>query len=251
MVQKAIYSLSLCLIGLICFPACALCAQDPAELTRYYRAVAVLQRIDKLAKLENELIPSSIYDQDETESLIHHPDTLYVYQVVADELAQLEDHFPKAKLFGAYARLALGETLQGVELLLDYVGETSDTSNWHYGLIAEKLAGLEDWTSLYIICLEWEEKNNECVQSRATYEWQALMQMGRHEAALLALAKNENCLDWKFPVFTAMSTYSLGQHQQAKKILLDGKKKYPQYAQQMLNLWYKTSPPELQNILGE
>lgn len=226
-------------------------AQGSADLNRYYRAVAVLQSLDKGARQEKEVIPQEIYSQDETESLIHHPDELYVYKVVAAELAGLDQEIPRAKLFEAYARLALGQTLQGAQLLMDYVADAEEGEDRHYLLIVENLATLEDWTSVYIICLEWEEKRSECSQVRALYEWKALTELKRHETALHSLSRSESCLDWKFPVYEAMSTYSLGQKKQAKQILVESKKKFPERTRQIANLWYKMAPSKMQSLLDE
>ena len=226
-------------------------AQGSADLNRYYRAVAVLQSLDKGAAKEKEVIPQEVYSQDETESLIHHPDELYVYKVVAAELASLDKDIPRAKLFEAYARLGLGQTLQGAQLLMDYVAEAEESEDRHYLLIVENLAALEDWTAVYIICLEWEEKKSDCLQVRALYEWKALTELKRHETALLALARNENCLGWKFPVYEAMSTYSTGQKKNAKKILTESKKKFPEHTRQIANLWYKMAPSKMQSLLDE
>lgn len=226
-------------------------AQSEADLNRYYRAVAVLQTINEDAKQEKEEIPRAVFTQDETESLIHHADELYVYKVVADELSGLEQHIPRARLFGAYARLALGQRLEGTRLLMDYVTDIEEVVDRHYVMIVENLAALEDWTSVYIICLEWEEKKSQCSQIRTLYAWKALTELKRHEAALQMLARNETCLGWKLPVYEAISTYSLGKAAQARQVLADGKKKYPQETGQIANLWYKMAPSTMRSILGE
>lgn len=240
---------------LIMFGLCALPVQDlaakEADITRYYQAVAVLQSINKGAALESEEIPRGIYRLDETESLIHHADEQFVYQVVADELVQLQSVSPKVKLFEAHARLALGQKETATKLLMDYVAESEVADDRHYGMIVENLSDLKDWISLYIICLEWEEKKDICMENRALFEWEALTKLGRHEAALRSLARSEDCLGWKFPVYEAMSLYKQGKKQYAQTALRNAQKKYPDQAGQITNLWYKVAPSEGQSLLGE
>ncbi len=205
-------------------------------LESYYRAVYLLQRLGGPAAEEAEAVPGRVPYLDETESLAHHPDTIQVLQRAAEELAAAEGLRPKAPLFEAYARLALGERERAAQLLTRYVAVNSYEAR-HYALLCETLYSLSDYSSLLLICREWAERDAACREERAYYLWAALHNRGRYADAARSAAEGRACLGWRAEVYGAKSLFEAGDAGQAEKLVSELQVRFPEEARQIARLW--------------
>lgn len=209
----------------------------------YYRAVYVLQSMGGLAAQERESIPSRVKYADATESLLHHPDKIMVLQTVADELSGAGRTRPRAALFEAYARLALGEKERAAALLMRHVVE-SEYDPAHYALLCECLYALSDDTSLLLICREWEEREPACREERTRLLWTALFNLGRLADAEEFAAKEEPCLGWQAGVYAAKAALEQAGEDAAELRLQGALRRYPQQGALALRLWERIKDKE-------
>jgi hypothetical protein len=214
----------------------ARCPSESAAATRYYRAVYVLQSLGGPAAAEPENIPGPTSYADETESLLHHPDKIMVLRGVAEALSNAGQNFPKAPLFEAYARLALGERDRAASLLMRYVAE-NDYSPGHYALLCECLYGLFDYTSLLLICREWEERDSTCRNDRSRYLWAALYNLGRYADAEDFMRTKFACLEWQAGVYAAKAALGAGSHGEAENWLTRSLELFPGRSLSIRRLW--------------
>ena len=224
------------LMGSALYSRLALKPRNEVAQEEYYRAVYVLQSLGGPAAEEEEVIPPRVPYLDETESLLHHPDKILVLQQVADMLAAADGSRPRAPLFEAYARLALGERERAAALLTRYVIE-SEYSARHYSLLCENLYSLQDNTSLLLICREWAERDSICLENRAYYLWAVLHNLGRHADAARSAEKDAGCLGWRAGVYAAKSRHALGEAAQAEQLVQKTVARFPNDGLQIRRLW--------------
>jgi tetratricopeptide (TPR) repeat protein len=210
---------------------------------RYYRAVYVLQRIGGPAAAETEAIPRHVALADETESLLHHSDKILVLRRIADTLAETGQSRPKAPLFEAHARLALGERRRAANLLLRYVAENGYVPG-HYSLLCESLYALSDFLSLLLICREWEERDPGCREDRSRYLWAALYTLGRYADAEASMQKEEACLGWRAGVYAAKAALAAGNPGKAEKHLEQSLERFPDRNLSIRRLWEQMKDKE-------
>jgi len=208
--------------------------QQPED--SYYRAVYVLQRLGGPAAFEQEPVPARVPYQDATESLLHHPDTIQVLWRLAADLAAAHRDRPKAPLFEAYARLALGEREQAAALLTRYVVENEYQAR-HYALLCENLYALGDFISLLLISREWAGRDVSCREDQSYYLWAALHNLGRYADAVRSVQGQEDCLGWRAGVYAAKSLLEDGHGDQAESlVILTGQRFFDQVLQ-IRRLW--------------
>jgi len=207
--------------------------QQPID--SYYKAIYVLQRLSGPAAQERENVPARVPYLDETGSLLHHPDTIQVLQRVAADLAAIGRSRPKAPLFEAHARLALGEREHAVLLLTRYVVENEYQAR-HYALLCENLHALEDYTALLLISREWAVRDASCREDRAYYLWAALHNLGRYADAVRSL-QEQPCLGWRAGVYEAKSLLAQGYDDQAEKLIMTTGQRFPGNLPQIRRLW--------------
>ena len=203
---------------------------------RYYRAVFVLQSLGGPAAGEREDIPGRVPYTDATESLLHHPDKIFVLGHVAEELAQVRADVPRAALFEAYARLGLGDRHEAARLLTDYVVE-SDYDAGHYSLLCRLLHEQGDYPSLLLICREWLERDAACRADRILFTWAALHNLGRYSQAADYMLAEGQCLGWRARVHAARSVLALSGERAAGQTLEAALNSYADDAPQILRLW--------------
>lgn len=203
---------------------------------RYYQAVFVLQSLGGPAASEPEDIPRRVPYADAAESLLHHPDKIFVLSHVAEELAAVSQEAPKAPLFEAYARLGLGDRREAARLLADYVVE-SDYSAKHYALLSRILHELGDSSSLLLICREWRERDPSCHGERIRFTWMALYNLGRYAQAADYMRAEGACLGWQAQVYEAKSVLASGEAHEAGQVLDAALKRYAGESTQILRLW--------------
>ena len=202
----------------------------------YYRAVYVLQRLGGPAAFEQENVPARVRYLDATESLLHHPDTIQVLRRVAADLAAVGRSRPKAPLFEAHARLALGEREYAAALLTRYVVENEYKAR-HYALLCENLYALGDYISLLLISREWAARDSSCREDRAYYLWAALHNLGRYADAARSVQGQEDCLGWRAGVYEAKSLLAAGHINQAESLVILTVQRFPGHALQIRRLW--------------
>ncbi len=203
---------------------------------RYYRAVYVLQRMDPSAALEPANIPAQVIRTDDTESLLHHPDKLFVLRELAADLSSFAGVMPDAPLFEAYARRALGEPREAAGLLSRYVFETPYQAR-HYELLCEMLLESADYASLLLICGEWRERDPVCLPRRAVYAWAARYGLGRYAEAAQAIQNAISCIGWEGKVYAARALAADGREDAAKALLGEVRRDFPDQQEAALRLW--------------
>lgn len=203
---------------------------------RYFRAVFVLQSLGGPAAAEKENIPVRVPYADATESLLHHPDKIFVLGRVAEELAFLRAEEPKAALFESYARLGLGDRREAARLLAAYVVE-SEYNAGHYALLCRTLHELGDYSSLLLICREWFERDPSCRGDRLRLTWTALHNMERYGQAKAYMQGEGACLGWQAQVYAAKSALAAGEKHEADAALETVLERYADDAMLIHRLW--------------
>ena len=210
---------------------------------RYYRAVFVLQSLGGPAARERVDIPRRVPYADATESLLHHPDKIFVLGHVAEELAQVRRDVPKAVLFEAYARLGLGERSEAARLLEEYVVE-SDYNADHYALLCEMLYDLGDYSSLLMLSREWRERDPSCRGDRTHFAWAALHNLERYAQAAEYMRTKGECLGWQAGVYAAKSVLALSGEREAGLAIDALVKRHADDAPQILRFWKQIKDKE-------
>ena len=211
-------------------------ASREVPLERYYRAVFVLQSLGGPASAESERIPPRIPYSDAAESLLHHPDKIFVLRHVADELAAVRAEAPKAKLFEAYARLGLGERGEAVRLLSAYV-VGNDYNNNHYALLSHAFYELGDYSSLLLICSEWRERDPSCRRDRLVFTWSALYRLERYAQAREFMLAEGTCLGWVAHIYAAKAALAMGEEREAGLVFEELLAGHAGEAAQIRRLW--------------
>jgi hypothetical protein len=192
--------------------------RDAEAADRYLRAVYILQSLGGPAAEEKESIPSRIVYSDESEDLLHHSDKILVLQRSAEELAALGGIVPRAGLFEAYARMALGEHATAARLLSRHVAENAYRPA-DYALLCDNLAASADYVSLLLFCREWREKDPSCNRVRARYTLAALYKTGGCESVTAAARAESACLGWESEVYAAGAALACGDDESARRLL--------------------------------
>lgn len=202
----------------------------------YHKAVYVLQQMGGPAAEEQEAVPPGLAYLDAAESLLHHPDKIFALRRLAEDFAAAGPLRPKAPLFEAYARLALGERGRAAALLTRYVAENEYKAR-HYALLCETLCSLSEHTSLLLICREWAERDPGCLENRAYYLWTALHKLGRYPDAAKSVEGAEGCLGWRAGVYAATSLFAFGQKEKAESLVNRTADRFPERTSQIRRLW--------------
>jgi len=155
---------------------------------------------------------------------------------IAADLAAAGRSYPKAPLFEAYARLALGEREHAAALLTRYVVENEYQAR-HYALLCENLYVLGDYISLLLISREWAARDSSCWEDRAYYLWAALHNMGRYADAARSVQGQEDCLGWRAGVYEAKSLLADGHIDQAESLVIRTEQRFPDQVLQIHRLW--------------
>ena len=193
-------------------------SQEPPQ-DRFLRAVYVLQMLGGPAAAEDITIPKRLKSSDATESLLHHPDRLFVLRSLAAELAALrEEHIPEAALFEVYARVDLGEVDKARNLLSAYVAEHPYQAR-QYALLCSLLEQLRDYSGLLLICAEWRGHDAACRADRLTYTWMALCKLGRFLEARDLMLRDGDCLEWRRFLYAARAAQAAGKKDEAVKLV--------------------------------
>lgn len=224
---------------------CCRVASSPETVphARYYRAVHILQHISPLAAEEPEAIPMRVVYDDATESMLHHTDKILVLKRVANDLASYRSEMPKAALYEAYARLALGDRKQAAYILTRFVVESPYEAR-HYALLCENLYKQGDAASLLLMCREWEERDKSPRKDRARYLWAALYNLGRYGDARESLLQHGECLGWRAHVYSAKTALALGKPDEAEKFMKEALGTYSAKSLHIQRLWDKLKPSD-------
>lgn len=213
--------------------------------TRYLRAVYVLKSLGGPASAEPDKTPARIVYDDDTESLLHHPDKILVLGRLADDLAACGPAYPRAGLFEAYARLGTGDKQAAADLLMRHV-VMNDYNAAHYALLCRTLYETEDFTSLLIICREWAERDPACRDDRARYVFSALFALKRFADAEKSMRDAEPCLGWQAVPHAARAALAAGNPARAGQLVREGISRYPGAEMALKRLWER-----LQNTLAD
>ena len=203
---------------------------------QYLRAVFVLQSMGGPASSEPETIPARIERMDETESLLRHPDRILVLRRIADDLEEVRPTMPKAALFEAYARIALGQRGRAAALLNAYVVDAPYNAA-HYALLCDLLHGEGEDSALLMIVKEWQERDRACRDDRARYAWTALYNLGRYAESEETARRQSACLGWRASVLRAKSLMAEEREEEAAELLDAAIERYPNEALHIRRLW--------------
>ena len=221
-------------------------APDSFEHERFFRAAFILKSLDSNARNHALVIPARAIQTDATESLLHHPDRIFVLRTLASELAAVQRAVPQTILYEAFARLALGEKQLGAELLARYVGETEYDAA-QYRLLCRTLSEVKDYSTLHIICREWTERADRTgpqkgdAAERASLGWEAMHGLGRYAEARHYVLKEKKHLGWRAYVFAAQSTLAQGDEAGARQLITEAISAHKNYETEILRLWENLS----------
>lgn len=208
------------------------------EEIAFYSAVCAVQAHVPDAAKEKMDIPAKIRRADETETLCSHPDTFFVLQHAAETLSSLRGFNPKARLFEAYARLNTGDIGNAKEVLSDYLAD-APYNRAHYSILSQLLSKTQDFLSLYIIALEWEEKDASCDEERLKYLWESLFHLGRYSKASEEMEKRKACAPWMAAILAARSDMETGGVLAAEAAVAQVLDAYPNKKNEIAVLWSK------------
>lgn len=203
---------------------------------RFLRAAYVLQHIEPNAAAEKLEFPPAVARDDTVNGLLHHTDKVFVLQHLAQELEACTTTSPQASLFAAYARLALGQQGEAARLLNQYVAEAPYNPN-HYALLCEALYNAGDYALLYVTCLEWAERAEDCRKDRALYLWRALMHLERPEEAAEVALQASPCLGSEAQVYAARALLGAGKQPQALALIESAVQAAPAERDKIFLLW--------------
>ena len=206
------------------------------EHYRFLRAAYVLQHIDPNAATEKLEFPRAVARDDTVNGLLHHTDKVFVLQHLAQELEACTATSPKASLFAAYARLALGQQGEAARLLNSYVAEGPYNPN-HYALLCEALSHAGEYALLYVTCLEWAERAEDCRKDRALFLWRALMHLERPDEAAENALQASPCLGNEAQVYAARALWGAGKEAQALALVEGAAKAAPAERDKINLLW--------------
>ncbi|MDR1359391.1 MAG: hypothetical protein LBJ82_00270, partial [Deltaproteobacteria bacterium] len=193
--------------------------QTDAPEDRFLRAVYLLQRLGGPAREESVDIPPRIRLADATESLAHHPDTIFVLRVLAGDLAALAaEGLDRARLFEAYARMGLGQPETAGKLLAEYVAERPYEER-HYALLCSLLEETGDYRNMLLISTEWRDRDPVCRENRLIFTWLALCRTGRLAEARRLLERDGACLGWRQYLYAARTSLAEGRPEEADPLL--------------------------------
>jgi hypothetical protein len=185
---------------------------------RFLRAAYVLQRLGGPAREEILDIPRRIRLADATESLVHHPDTVFVLNTLAGDLAGLAAEGPdQAPLFEAYARMGLGQAKAAGKLLARYVADHPYEER-HYARLCSLLEETGDYQTLLLISTEWRDRDPVCRENRLIFTWLALCRTGRLQDAGRLLERNGACLGWRQYLYAARTSLAAGRLEEADRL---------------------------------
>lgn len=206
------------------------------EELRFMRAAYVLQHLDANAAAEKVAILPAIKRDDTVNGLLHHTDKVFVLQHLAQELEACTQTVPAASLFAAYARLALGQQEEAARLLNTYVAEAPYNPN-HYALLCEALSNAGEYALLYMTCLEWAERAQDCRKDRVLFLWRALMHLERPEEAAELALQGGGCLGSEAQVYAARALVGAGKEAQALALVEGAAKAAPAEREKIFLLW--------------
>lgn len=253
---RGVFFCMLALAGLIFFavPWAQAASQAPAkkntqaaqkEKEAYLRAVYILRALDENARQETITIPRRVIVADETESLLRHPDSVFVLKKVRADFSLLKNKQPEALLYESYACFALGLEHEGAELLTSYVAIAPYNAH-HYTVLSRALKDLRDYTSLYIIAREWAERDAACQKERIVAEWHGLFGLGRYSDAAKVASGHHDCLGWAAGIYEAAAEQAMGNHGGAAALVNKTIAAHPQREIEITRLWTDLS----KNIYG-
>lgn len=222
------------LCGLALLAACSGGKASPED--RYLRAVHVLRSFGGPAAAEDENIPARIIYSDETNSLLHHRDKIFVLGHIAGDLAASRQISPRAALYEAYALLALGRRQEAATLLAAYVVENEYRLD-HYALLCQNLYALGDWPTLLLICYEWRERDPQCSEERCRLTVAALFNLGRFAEAGRYIGEQKSCLGWQAVVYQARCLSAMNDEAGAQALVKAAERDFPVQSSQVRRLW--------------
>lgn len=208
------------------------------EQYRFLRAAYVLQHIEPNAAAEKLAFPPAVARDDTVNGLLHHTDKVFVLQHLAQELEACTQTVPLSSLFAAYARLALGQQAEAARLLNQYVADAPYSPN-HYALLCEALYNAGDYALLYVTCLEWAERAEECRKDRALFLWRALMHLERPEDAAQEALQAQGCLGSEAQVYAARALLQAGKQAQALTLVEAAAQAAPAERDKIFLLWQR------------
>ncbi len=215
------------------------------QMEAYYRAVYILQKMGGPAATEPVIVPRQIARLDSTENLLHHPDKIFVLTSIVKDLQKLGPSLSDAQLFEAYAHLALGERQQAADALSAYVA-SAQYQERHYVLLTTLWHDLGDYTSQYLMSLEWGQRDPACNEKQIFSTWNALCNLSRYSDAKNLMLRSSSCLGWASQVYAAKAASALNDEAGAKKLLKEATHMPSASPTEVDALWgrlHKQNPP--------
>jgi hypothetical protein len=224
----------LCLACLLCCPGAAPAGEDAG--TRYLRAVHVLKKLDPSLSAGPVAIPGSVITDDAANSLVSHPDKIFVLTTLGRELDALaEQGVSDAAYYAAHAYGKLGRRSDAARAMFRYLS-TAPYRAEDYLFLVRCLYGNREYEAMRAVAVTWRRNDPRCSETRLTYVWGSHMAEGDAEGSRDAL-RSGSCSGWRPGVLEARSILSLRGLEEAEKAIAALVRRNPKRADLIRVFW--------------
>ncbi len=234
---RHIFCFLLLAAALPCLFAMRAQAAESAQ-TRYLRAVYVLRTLAPSLSTGSLAFPRRIITDDTTNTLVQHPDKIFVLSTLArelEELTQQKKSLTDAAYYSANAYYTLGRRADAARLMSRYILTAPYRPEDHLFLV-RCLYENGDYQAARTAATQWRVQNPRCDEQRLTYVWGSFRAENRTRDALDAL-EDSACAGWQPKVLAARSTLDAGDAEGAERAVKILARRYPKNAKAIHALW--------------
>ena len=205
--------------------------------TRYLRAVYVLRTLDPSLAAGTLAVPRRIITDDTTNTLVQHPDKIFVLDSMARELESLSRNkgMGDADFYAAQAYGKLGQRSNAARAMGRYL-LISPYQAENYLLLVRWLYENSDYAAMRAAAADWRTRDPACNEKRLVYVWGSYLAQGQPQDALNAL-NNSACNGWRPQVMAARSTLDLGSAGAAEHMVDAAARRFPKNAKTIRAFW--------------
>ena len=233
---------AVCAFFLFLLPGQA-CAAEPVQ-TRYLRAIYVLRTLDPSLAVGSFSIPRRIITDDTANTLVQHPDKIFVLDSMAQELESLSRNkgMSDADYYAAQAYNKLGQRSNAARTMGRYL-HTAPYQAENYFFLVRCLYENSDYTAMRKAAADWEARDPACNEKRLVYTWGSYLAEGKAQDALNAVNASV-CSGWRPQVLAARSTLDLGGTEAAELMVKAAISAYPKNAKTIQAMWEQVREAE-------
>lgn len=205
--------------------------------TRYLRAVYVLRTLDPSLAGNALAIPRRIITDDTTNTLVQHPDKIFVLDSMARELESLSRNkgMSDADYYAAQAYGKLGQRSNAARAMGRYLVIAPYQAE-NYLLLVRWLYENSEYEAMRAAAAEWRVRDPACNEKRLVYVWGSYLVQSQPQDALNVL-NDSACNGWRPQVMAARSTLDLGSAGAAEHMVDAAALRYPKNARIIRAFW--------------